>query len=137
MREIGRKNVNRGYTKLRVWNDSIALYKLAVNMFKNVPYKMTKTVSNFLDSIHSISRNIAEGYCRRSIKEYLNFLNIALGSCGESYSSIFAFSEVNFISKKDFDTFDELHYKVENELLALIKSIQNKKKKGNWDEEFI
>jgi len=39
-----------------------------------------KTVSNYsliahedIDSSHSISRNIAEGYSRRSIKEYLNF----------------------------------------------------------------
>ncbi|PWI46434.1 four helix bundle protein, partial [Candidatus Heimdallarchaeota archaeon B3_Heim] len=40
------------------------------------------------DSSHSISRNIAEGYSRRSIKEYLNFLNIALGSSGEYHSCI-------------------------------------------------
>jgi len=57
-----------------------------------------KTVSNYsliahedrrcIGFSHSISRNIAEGYSRRSIKEYLNFLNISLGSSGEYHSCI-------------------------------------------------
>ncbi len=35
------------------------------------------------DASVSISTNIAEGFERRSRKEYLNFLNIAKGSSGE------------------------------------------------------
>lgn len=36
----------------------------------------------------SISSNIAEGFERRSRKEYLNFLNIAKGSTGEIRSQL-------------------------------------------------
>ena len=39
--------------------------------------------ANSIDAVHSISRNIAKGYCQRSLKEYLNYLNIALGFCCE------------------------------------------------------
>jgi hypothetical protein len=46
-------------------------------------YGLRKVAENSIDAAHSISRNIAEGYCRRSLKEYLNHLNFALGSCGE------------------------------------------------------
>ena len=37
--------------------------------------------------------NISEGYCRRSLKEYLNHLNIALGSCGEFHSCYESFKQ--------------------------------------------
>lgn len=39
------------------------------------------------------------------------------------------------ISKESFESFDEFHYKVENKLLSLVKSLQIKRKTGNWDEE--
>jgi len=81
--EIKRKNINRGFTKLRVWDDAILLFKLVYKTNKNFPYELSKSRNNILDAAHSIARNIAEGYCRKNLKEYLNFLNIALGSCGE------------------------------------------------------
>jgi len=50
--------------------------------------------------------NIAEGYCRRSAKEYLNFLNISLGSCGELNSSMISFHRAELISDDEFDPFE-------------------------------
>jgi hypothetical protein len=31
---------------------------------------------------------------------------------------------------------DDLHYKVENELIKLVKSLQKKQKDGDWTETF-
>lgn len=131
-----RRNINRGYKKLRVWQDSIALYVLSCKKLHTFPFELKKTVGNAIDSCHSISRNIAEGYCRRSIKEYLNFLNISLASCGEFYSSYYSFFQANQISELDFEEMDKLHYKVENQLLKLVESLQNKKNNGNWEDSF-
>lgn len=75
-----RKNVNRGFKRLRVWQDAISLYILACPILTKFPFGLMRTASNSIDAVHSVSRNIAEGYCRRSLKEYLNYLNIALGS---------------------------------------------------------
>ena len=80
---MDRKNINRGFKKLRVWQDAVSLYVLACNILANFPFEFKKLAANSIDAAHSISRNISEGYCRRSLKEYLNHLNIALGSCGE------------------------------------------------------
>ena len=77
-----------------------------------------------------------EGYCRRNLKEYLNFLNIALASCGELFSGIISFKEIKVLTEEEFEKIDELHFKVENELIALIKSLQKKQKEGNWQTEF-
>jgi len=131
-----RKNINRGFKKLRVWQDSVSLYILACDMFTIFPYGIRKTASQAIDAAHSISRNIAEGYCRRSIKEYLNLLNIALGSCGEFHSCYESFRQANQISGEQYENLDKLHYKVENGLLSLIKSLQKKHRDGDWLEVF-
>ena len=131
-----RKNINRGFKKLRVWQDAIALYVMAWEIFCNFPFELKKISSNSIDAAHSISRNIAEGYCRRSIKEYLNFLNIALGSCGEFHSCYTNGREAGQITTEDFDRLDQLHYKLENTLLKLIKSLQRKQTDKQWKDNF-
>ena len=132
-----RRNINRGFKQLRVWQDAVALYVLAYEIFRKFPFELKKIASNAIDASHSISRNIAEGYCRRSIKEYLNHLNISLGSCGEFHSCCCSFLSANQITNEEYERLDVLHYKVENELLQLIKSLQKKQAEGKWEDSFI
>jgi len=86
-----RKNINRGFKELRVWQDAVSLYVLACKIFSDFPFELKKVAANSIDAVHSISRNISEGYCRRGLKEYLNYLNFALGSCGEFHSCYVSF----------------------------------------------
>jgi four helix bundle protein len=51
----------------------------------------------------SISSNIAEGFERRSRKEYLNFLNIAKGSAGEIRSQLYVAFEVGYLEKSELE----------------------------------
>jgi four helix bundle protein len=131
-----RKNINRGFKKLRVWNDAVQLYILASRILSSMPFELKKVASNAIDSCHSISRNIAEGYCRRSLKEYLNYLNFALGSCGEFHSCCVSFHNAEQISETDYEQLDELHYRVENELIRLIKTLQKKQGNEDWEDKF-
>ena len=118
-----RRNLNRGYMKLEVWNDAIDLFKLTYKLMNNISNLDYKLKSQILDSVQSISSNIAEGYGRRSINEYLYFLNISLGSSAESLTRIIGLKEIELIKLNDFEEFDKRHYEVENKLLALIKSL--------------
>ena len=86
------------------------------------------------DSVH---RNIAEGYCRRSINEYLNFLNIALGSLGESVSGLHAYRKAEQLAEEDFEKLDSLGYKIENGLLRLVESLERKREQGDWIDHLI
>ena len=133
---MNRKNINRGFKKLNVWKDSVSLYILAYKIFAKFPFELKKIAANSIDAAHSISRNIAEGYCRRSLKEYLNHLNIALGSCGEFHSCYASCMQADQISKEEYEELDQLHYKVENQLLKLIESLQRKQKGGQWIDSF-
>jgi four helix bundle protein len=133
---MNRKNINRGFKKLRVWQDAIALYVLAYKLFSKFPFELKKVAANCIDAAHSISRNISEDYCRRSLKEYLNHLNIVLGSCGEFHSCYESFKQAGHIKDDEYEQLDQLHYKVENSLLKLIESLQKKQKDNQWEDTF-
>ena len=133
---MDRKNINRGFKKLIVWQDAISLYVPACKTFVNFPFELKKVAANGIDAAHSISRNISEGYCRRGLKEYLNHLNIALGSSGEFHSCYESFKQADQITKEEYEQLDQLHYKVENSLLKLIESLQKKQKDQVWEDNF-
>jgi four helix bundle protein len=132
-----RKNKNRGYQKLRVWNDAIDYYVLTCKIFRKFPYELKRVASQAIASSDSVHRNIAEGYCRRSIKEYLNFLNIALGSLGEAVSGHRAYREANQITEAEFERLDSLAYRLENGLLKLVESLEHKRERGEWIDHLM
>lgn len=132
-----RKNKNRGYQKLRVWNDAVEYYVETCKAFKRFPYGLKRVASQAIASSDAVHRNIAEGYCRRSIREYLNFLNVALGSLGESVSGLRAYAKAGQIAPDDVEFLDSPAYKLENGLLRLVASLQQKEEKGDWVDSLI
>lgn len=126
------RNKNRGCQQLRVWQDAIEYYKQNSAVFAEFPYALKRVASQAIASADSAHRNIAEGYCRRSIREYLNFLNIALGSLGESVSGLHAFAQAGQMASVDFARLDALAFKLENGLLRLVASLEAKKASGDW-----
>jgi four helix bundle protein len=131
------RNKNRGYQKLRVWNDAIEYYVLTCSIFRKLPYELKRIASQAIASSDSVHRNIAEGYCRRSTDEYLNFLNIALGSLGESVSGLYAYRSAGQISKDEFQKLDALACKIENSLLKLVESLEKKRERGDWIDHLL
>lgn len=126
------KNKNRGYQQLRVWQDAVEYYRLNAEIFRKFPYELKRVASQAIAAGDSVHRNIAEGYCRRSIKEYLNFLYIALGSLGESVSGLHAYRNADQITQDEFTILDRLAFKLENGLLKLVESLEKKKLGGEW-----
>lgn len=87
------------YQDLIVWQKSkdliIEIYSETTN-FKNFSFK-----DQLLRASLSISNNIAEGFGRRSKKEFIRFLKISLGSTFEVESMILIFTEINLINKEN------------------------------------
>ena len=131
------KNKNRGYQKLRVWNDAIEFYSETCKVFRTFPYELKRVASQAIASSDSVHRNIAEGYCRRSIKQYLNFLNIALASLGESVSGLYAYRNAEQLPEEQFQHINKLAYKLENGLLKLVESLEYKKESGDWVDNLM
>jgi len=131
------KNINRGYRKLNIWIEAIELNSYVKNKLreiKTVPYKVKADIES---SIFSVGSNIAEGYCRRSLKEYINFINIALGSLGENYSQIFSLMVSDDIDESWFNDYDKLHYSLENKMISFNKAnIDKLNSSGEWNSDY-
>lgn len=104
--------------------EDLTIFQKARDLCKEV-YAITKDGefhkdTRFVQQIHasagSVMDNIAEGYERDGNKEFINFLYIAKGSCGEVRSQIIRASDVGFLDK---DTATRLY----NDSLNLSKSI--------------
>lgn len=132
-----RRNKNRGYQQLRVWQDAVELYRLTCHAVRNWPFERKKVASQAIASADSVHRNIAEGYCRRSLREYLLFLNFALGSLGESVSGYRTYHSAEHLSDADFEALDSLSFRLENGLMKLIESLERKRTRGDWVESFV
>ncbi len=104
--------------------EDLTIYQMARELCKEV-YAITKEGefhkdSRFVQQIHasagSVMDNIAEGFERDGNKEFINFLYIAKGSCGEVRSQNIRASDMGFIDK---DTATRIY----NACLNLSKAI--------------
>jgi len=132
-----RRNKNRGYQQLLVWQDAIELYGLVFQSVRGWPFEQKKLASQSIASADSVHRNIAEGYCRRTVREYLQHLNIALGSLGETLSGFIAYSRTGQVEPSTFEQLDTLIFRLENRLLKLVESLERKRDAGDWTETLI
>lgn len=126
------KNKNRGYQQLDVWHDAIELYRDSCTVFGNLPYELKRVASQQLASVDSVHRNIAEGYCRRGLREYLHHLYIAIASLGESVSGLMACHAARQLDDADFARLNSAMFKIENRLIRLISALESKQKQGDW-----
>ena len=85
-----------------------------------------KLRSQIVDAAQSVSANISEGYGRRSVKEYIQFLYVALGSAGETMTRAIGLNRVQQFPMTRFHEFDLLHYEVENRLAAPDREARTK-----------
>jgi four helix bundle protein len=125
-----RRNLNRGYMKLDAWQRGMDLFAMAYPLTASV--SDFKLRSQFRDAVQSVSANIGEGYGRRSLPEYIQFLYFAKGSLAEALTRAIGFRAVESVSATEFENFDKLHYEVENKLLKLIESLEAKKLTNDW-----
>ncbi|MBU1678482.1 MAG: four helix bundle protein [Bacteroidetes bacterium] len=132
------KNINRGFRKLEIWQEAVKLFKFLKQKIDSINSISYKTKAQIEDSALSVSSNIAEGYARRSIKENIQFNNIALASLAENYSQTYNLYNAEIIEEEWFNSYDELHYSLENKLINFNKAqIKMLKNSDEWRDDYI
>ena len=107
------------WQKLEVWKhaDELAfrVYKITQNFPKEEVYGITSQVRR---AALSIPTNIVEGYSRKGDKELARFVNISLGSLGETKYLLYFSNRLGYFKedtynelKKGYDTLGKLLWK--------------------------
>ena len=116
------------FHELIVWQKT---HKLALHI-----YQITKTfprdeqfglTSQIRRSSVSVSSNIAEGFERKSSKDFCHFLVIARGSVSEVQAQLMLAKDLEYIDSKEFSQIYELSIEVHKMINGLIKSLQTSK----------
>jgi four helix bundle protein len=91
----------QSFEDLEVWQRGC---RLAVDVFKAFASCRNFTMQDQVQRASlSVPSNVAEGYERNSNKEFVRFLNIAKGSCGELRTQLYISRKLDFLRKADFD----------------------------------
>ena len=119
--------------------EDLTIFQMARDLCKEV-YAITKEGefhkdSRFVQQIRaaagSVMDNIAEGFERDGNKEFINFLYIAKGSCGEVRSQIIRASDVGFIDKETATRLYNDCMSLSKAIATFIKSIKSSDYRGS------
>jgi four helix bundle protein len=115
----------KGFRKLVAWQKAYELalevYRVTMTFPKEEVYGL---VSQMRRAAVSIPSNIAEGYQRQSRKEYVQFLSIAYGSCGELETQILLSRDLGFGDEPTINKVIGLQDEVARLVFKLLKSLQ-------------
>ena len=123
----------RGYKKLRAWQKADDLACTVFLEMAKPPTKPRWLVSQVSRAAVSVPANLAEGYGRGSLGDYLRFLDIALGSLAELEYYLHFMVRTNLLTPTIGEQLSALHSQTAGLLVGLSKSLKTKAREGSWD----
>lgn len=121
----------KSFEEIKSWQKARALNVLIGKYIDEGRFKQNFGLINQIErSAGSIMDNIAEGFERSGNREFLQFLYISKGSCGEFRSQLYRALDRGYIEKKEFDELFALSKEVIVLLHKLIEYLQQSELKG-------
>jgi len=113
------------FEELEVWKTSI---ELCADLYKLTNTELFAKDYGLKDQIRrasvSVPSNISEGYERDSKKQFLYFLVIAKGSCGELRTQLKIARILNYLNEDDYITINEKALSTSKQLGGFIKYLK-------------
>ncbi|MEK9131905.1 MAG: four helix bundle protein [Patescibacteria group bacterium] len=115
----------QSFKQLRAWQEAHRLTLLVYTCTKQFPKEeIFGLTSQIRRSASSIGANIAEGFCRFSLKDKVHFYTIAAGSISETENHIELAGDLGYINAESYSMLQEQLLSVYKLSNALIKSIK-------------
>lgn len=113
------------------WIEARELNKKIGKLIDNGKFKSSYRLINQIEgAAGSIMDNIAEGFERGGNKEFIQFLYIAKGSCGELRSQLLRAIDRNYISDEEMKDLSEQAKRISTLIQRLITYLENSEQKG-------
>jgi four helix bundle protein len=113
------------------WKEARELNRNVSQLIDNGRFKNNFRLINQIEgSAGSIMDNIAEGFERGGNKEFVQFLYIAKGSCGEFRSQLYRALDRTYINQGEFDNLSLHAIKISNLIQKFISYLENSNVKG-------
>ena len=116
-----------GYQELTVWKQAyemtLSIYGVTREFPKDETYGL---VSQMRRASTSIIANIAEGYGKKHLKEYIQFISISIGSCNELEVYLCLSKDLGYLKRSDYEKLRTIHESVSKMLQSLRRSLENK-----------
>ena len=118
--------------------EQLIAWQKARNLAREI-YTMTKGSSFARDfalagqlqrSAVSVMANIAEGFERNRLAEFLQFLSVAKSSCGELRSHLYVALDVGYVTKSEFERLHNLAEEVGRVVGGLRLSVEKARKRS-------
>ena len=121
----------QNFEDLNVWQRTRELSGSVYELTKKKDFsKDYSLVDQIRRSSISVLSNIAEGFERGSNKEFMQFLYIAKGSCGEVRSQLYIALDQRYTTEEDFNTCKVLCMKISGMISNLINYLKTSNIKG-------
>ena len=121
--------INR-FEELECWQKARKLVNKIYAVTKDDKFKKDLRLSGQIQAASaSIMANIAEGFIRRSDKEFTQFLFIAMSSAAEVQSHLYIALDQGYIDQKQFDAIYNQANKTAMIISGLIKYLRTKQTK--------
>lgn len=116
------------YRELIVWEKSMTLVNQIYKVSKQFPADENFGLTSQLRrSAISVPSNIAEGYGRNSLNDYIRFLNISVGSLYEIQTQIEIAFNLNYVEKNHFYELYDNTKEIERMMSSLIRKLKEKR----------
>ena len=124
------------FEDIKAWQEARVLVKMVYDAVKSNKdsssnYKFREQIQSATVSIMS---NIAEGFSRRTTKEFVQFLFIAKGSVAEVQSHLYIALDQSYINENKFDELYSKSDEVASLISGFIRYLLNKDKPQEFKE---
>ena len=124
------------FEELPIWQEARALAKEVYRLTSSNKFsKDYRFCGQIRAAAGSVMDNIAEGFERENNKEFVQFLYIAKGSCGEVRSQLHRAKDVEFISDDHYILYIEKTTNLSAAIANFINYLKNTEISGNRNKK--